>query len=55
MGSGPVSAVLSPPFAVDGESLRKREDKGVGDALGETGEKVHACRGGTVKEDKALY
>jgi len=42
VGGGPVSAVLSPPFAVDGESLRKREDEGVGDALGETGEKVHA-------------
>ena len=40
-----MSAVLTPPFAVDDESLRKGEDEGVGDALGETREKVQACKG----------
>merc|ERR1719334_2211270 len=42
VGGGPVSTILTPPFAVDDESLRKGEDEGVGNALGETGEEVHA-------------
>ena len=43
VGSGPVCAVLSPPVTVDSESLGKRQDEGVGNTLGETGEEVQAC------------
>jgi len=42
VGGGPVRAVLSPPMPFDGESLGKRQNEGVGDALGETREKVQA-------------
>ena len=41
-------AVLSPPMPFDGESLGKRQNEGVGDALGETREKVQACVGGKI-------
>jgi len=42
VGSCPVSAVLSPPVTVNSESLGKRQDEGVGNTLGETGEEVQA-------------
>jgi len=42
VGSSPVSAILSPPVTVNSESLGKRQDEGVGNTLGETGEEVQA-------------
>jgi len=42
VGGGPVCAILSPPFAVDNETLGKSENEGVGHTLGEAGEEVHA-------------
>ena len=40
VSGSPVRAILAPPVAVDDESLGKREDEGVGHALGEPGEEV---------------
>jgi len=41
VGGSPMSAVLSVPFAVDNETLGKRENERIRDTLGEAGEKVH--------------
>merc|ERR1712135_91357 len=40
VGGGPVVAALSPPLALNGETLGKRVDEGVDNTLGEAGEEV---------------
>ena len=44
MSGRPVVAILSPPFALNGEAIGQSIDERVGNTLGEAGEEVQACR-----------